>query len=629
MAATDARPVPRKNAAWRVYFAVRKNDGTLITTWAGQDSEVSLDGAAFADCTNEATEVGTSGCGYLDLTSSEMNADEITLKITVTNTDALPLVLTVFPEEAGDYRVADTQKVDVETIKTQSVTAAAGITIPASIASPTNITAATGIVLSGVTHTGAVIPTVSTLSGHTAQTGDSFARIGVNGAGLTTLATAAQIAAMTVNTRANYQVPIEIELPDSSTQVFKIRLHLFDSEGNMEAPDSTPTIALTNAAGTDRSSRLSAASNPSTGVYSWDYTATAGDAEEQLVWVFTVVEGALTRTYPATSYVVEESAYRFSSTDRATLNAAATQVSVNDVPTVAEFEARTLAAASYATAAAIAAEAVKTAAIKATTDQLTFTTPNKVDSTAVLDPAARVKLDATQPDYVPATAASLAAAKAILDKIDSGLVADGLVYQFTANMLELGPSGGGGGSSDWTADERAAIRAILGIPGSGTAPADPTVGILDTIRDLVVAYIAAALATVNGTSGTIVGFPTSLNIGDSYTDEANASIHVFIRDASDDPITAVGDFEFTDPEFAPEVTITQSGSTGRVKAVVTYVDPGAPESYLKIEIPSSQSKRAAPGTATIQCLLKWVDDEGKVLCQKTLSKQAVTWNEMV
>ena len=227
-----------------------------------------------------------------------------------------------------------------------------------------------------------------------------------------------------------------------------------------------------------------------------------------------------------------------------------------------------------------------------------------------------------------ATSAALAAAKTILDKIDSGMVLDGSVYQFTANMLELAPSSGGG-SSDWTADERAAIRAILGIPASGTTPADPTTGILDSIRDLVVAYIAAALATVNGTSGTIVGFPATLNVGDSYTDEANASIHVFIRDASNDPITTVGDFEFTDPEFAPEVTITQSGSTGRVKAVVTYVDPGAPESYLKIEIPSSQSRRASPGTATIQCLLKWVDDEGKVLCQKTLSQQAITWNEMV
>lgn len=178
-----------------------------------------------------------------------------------------------------------------------------------------------------------LVDTLTTYSGNTPQTGDSFARIGVNGAGLTSLASAAQVSSLQVNTRTNIQVPIEIETPDSGTQVWKIRMFLFDEEGNMEAPDSTPTITLTNAAGTDRSSRLSSATTLSTGAYSWDYTATAGDAEEQLVWVFTVVEGGLTRIYPATSYVVEETAYRFSSTDRATLNATATATALAAVDT--------------------------------------------------------------------------------------------------------------------------------------------------------------------------------------------------------------------------------------------------------------------------------------------------------
>ena len=219
------------------------------------------------------------------------------------------------------------------------------------------------------------------------------------------LATSAQINSLQVNTRANLQVPIEIETPDSSTQVFKIRLFLFDVEGNMEAPDSAPTLALVNAAGTDRSSRLSVASNPSTGVYSWDYTASAGDTEEQLNWTFTVIEGGLTRVYPATSYVVEETAYRFSSADRATLNAAATQISVNDLPTNAEL-ATALGAADDAVLAAIALEAIKTTAIKTVTD-----------------------------------------------KVTSGLVQDGAVWQFTANMLELGPSGGGAPTVGQIADE--------------------------------------------------------------------------------------------------------------------------------------------------------------------------------
>jgi hypothetical protein len=105
MASTDARPVPIKNTAYRHYFCFRKNDGTLITTWAGMDSEVSKDAGNFADCTNEATEIQTSGCGYIDLTSTEMNADSVVLKATVTNTDALPYVCTLFPNEGGDIDV--------------------------------------------------------------------------------------------------------------------------------------------------------------------------------------------------------------------------------------------------------------------------------------------------------------------------------------------------------------------------------------------------------------------------------------------------------------------------------------------------------------------------------------------
>ncbi len=88
------------------------------------------------------------------------------------------------------------------------------------------------------------------------------------------------------------------------------------------------------------------------------------------------------------------------------------------------------------------------------------------------------------------------------DRLGTAMVLDGAVWQFTANALELGPSGSGG-TSDWTADERTVIRSILGIPGSGTTPADPTTGILDTIRDLVVVVdtVADGIATQVGTAG--------------------------------------------------------------------------------------------------------------------------------
>jgi hypothetical protein len=71
--------------------------------------------------------------------------------------------------------------------------------------------------------------------------------------------------------------------------------------------------------------------------------------------------------------------------------------------------------------------------------------------------------------------------KTVVDKLDTALELDGSVYRFTTNALELAPT-----ATDWTTDERAAIRAIFGIPTSGTSPVDPSSGILDTIRDLVV-----------------------------------------------------------------------------------------------------------------------------------------------
>jgi len=109
MASTDARPVPKKNVAYRHYFAIRDSAGALVTTWAGQDSELSADGGNYADATNEATEIETSGTGYIDLTAGEMNYDCVLLKVTVTNTDALPYIVALFPEEAGDIRTDVTE----------------------------------------------------------------------------------------------------------------------------------------------------------------------------------------------------------------------------------------------------------------------------------------------------------------------------------------------------------------------------------------------------------------------------------------------------------------------------------------------------------------------------------------
>lgn len=426
----NALPYPVYGVPFGIEFPILDADGDLVTGATGLDSERSLNGDTFADCTNEATEIATSsGMYYLLLTAAEMTADVVAVIVKTSSSGAKTTVLTLYPRKLVSLRTGTAQggaagyitldasagaKDDIwngclvvatidSNVEARIISDYTGSSKQAAVVPSWNVTPdsddtfivylpegrqineANVTAMNSVSATATTVPTVAEIAdgvwdedatAHQTQgtfgqaIGDPVAdtnslfkavvtdaagatvgvdivavkaetvniladtaEIGAAGAGLTALATAAQVSSLQVNTRTNIQVPIEIEIPDASTQVWKIRMFLFDEDGNMEAPDSTPTIALTNAAGTDRSSRLSSATVLSTGAYSWDYTATAGDAEEQLVWVFTVVEGGLTRLYPATSYVVEETAYRFSSTDRSTLNAAATATALAAVST--------------------------------------------------------------------------------------------------------------------------------------------------------------------------------------------------------------------------------------------------------------------------------------------------------
>lgn len=120
MASTDARPVPRKNTAYRITFPILDNTGALVSGASGLDSEVSKDGGTFADCTNEATQIATSsGIYYLDLTATEMNADTVAIIVKTSTTDAKTTVLVLYPEEAGDYR-ADVVQIAGSTVNTSA-----------------------------------------------------------------------------------------------------------------------------------------------------------------------------------------------------------------------------------------------------------------------------------------------------------------------------------------------------------------------------------------------------------------------------------------------------------------------------------------------------------------------------
>lgn len=115
MAATDSRPVPIKNTAYRVIFPILDADGDLVTGAAGLDSEVSKDCGTFADCTNEATEIATSsGVYYLDLTSTEMNADSVAVIVKTSTSGAKTTTIVLYPQESGDIK-ADLQSLNGDT----------------------------------------------------------------------------------------------------------------------------------------------------------------------------------------------------------------------------------------------------------------------------------------------------------------------------------------------------------------------------------------------------------------------------------------------------------------------------------------------------------------------------------
>jgi hypothetical protein len=116
MASTDAHPWPKKNVAYRATFDLRLTTGALNVGATGLDSEISKDGGTFADCTNEATEIATSsGIYFLDLTSTEMNADTVAIKIKSTNTNNMDQVLVLYPQSIAEPSAAPTWPTDMET----------------------------------------------------------------------------------------------------------------------------------------------------------------------------------------------------------------------------------------------------------------------------------------------------------------------------------------------------------------------------------------------------------------------------------------------------------------------------------------------------------------------------------
>ena len=171
---------------------------TGITLGAADEAEaLKANGAATADISAATWAAVTSCRGYYDLTLTTSHTDTVgTLGIVIQDDSVcLPVVryFQIIEESAYDAMFAASaagplqstvagRKLDVST------DGEAGIDW-ANVGSPT-----TSVNLSSTTTN--LVNTVTTYTGNTKQTGDSFARIGATGSGLTTLATAASISAL-------------------------------------------------------------------------------------------------------------------------------------------------------------------------------------------------------------------------------------------------------------------------------------------------------------------------------------------------------------------------------------------------------------------------------------------------
>jgi hypothetical protein len=150
--------------------------------------------------------------------------------------------------------------------------------------------------------------------------------------------------------------------------------------------------------------------------------------------------------------------------------------------------------------------------------------PNSIPEDAFVDGALSARViatDAIDSDAMAASAnteiANAVAATQALSRLDSMIESDGAgQFRFDTIALEQAPAGGGGGGTDWTANERTAIRAILGVPTSGTTPTDPTSGILDEIRDKTALITAGGTVYVTSPVTATGQLASPLIIGDDY-----------------------------------------------------------------------------------------------------------------
>lgn len=293
---------------------------------------------------------------------------------------------TVLPDNAWDALHGGTDNLDTNAVEFggQEVTAAAPVTVPASIGTSTYAGGAVASVTAAVTvgtnsdKTGYTLADNSitqntldatagseignavwsvggrTLTGFGTLVSDIVSAVWAAGArtltaisdssGVTTLlsrlsaaragfldwlnigglaASQADIQGITQAQRVRVSIAPQFERPDAGSTPYRIWIYAYDAQHQAEDLDGNPTVTAENNAGTDRSANLGAVTKlpATTGIYYVEYTVSSTDAVEGLVFKVTATEGAVSTQYPAAASVVDTTAVDFTAADRAKLEA--------------------------------------------------------------------------------------------------------------------------------------------------------------------------------------------------------------------------------------------------------------------------------------------------------------------
>jgi len=197
-------------------------------------------------------------------------------------------------------------------------------------------------------------------------------------------------------------------------------------------------------------------------------------------------------------------------------------------------------------------------------------------------------------DYVDT---EVAAIKATTDKLDTAMEADGGVYRFTQNALEMAPSGSG--VSDWTSDEKKQIRDALGIDGDKVTAAN---GQIQTLLSRIVGTLASG--THQPQSGDAYAIVNHATYGNSPIQSLVSQIDLTtaLIQSQTDKMTFTSNKINAQVKGLDDIDFSDTMKSSLSSAIFSYLIEGTKTfaEYIRIMFSALALKSSGGGTTTIR-----------------------------